>query len=91
MRQEGISPARAPKLKKKSLLHNALIEGIKETKNKKTWEKAYFAQKIISGKVLKKYRCARFFSAQTGIERKSLGLTSKKPRPKAAGVSQAVA
>ena len=89
VRQEGISPPRAPKLKKKLVLHNALIEGIKETKNQKRGKKLISLRKIISGKVLKKYRCARFFSAQTGIERRSLKLTSKKPRPHAAGVSQA--
>ena len=89
MRQEGISPARAPKLKKKLLLQNALIQGIKETKNQKLGKKLISLRKIISGRVLKKYRCARFFSAQTGIERRSLGFTSKKPRPQAAGVSQA--
>ena len=39
MRQEGISPARAPKLKRKVLSHNALIKRIKETKNQKRGKK----------------------------------------------------
>ena len=46
MRQEGISPARAPKLKKKLLLNKALIEGIKKKKKSKMWKKLISLRKI---------------------------------------------
>jgi len=76
----GITPKKVPKaVRKKLVMANAILEEIKtsSTKNKKQRKKRVVAN-VVSGNILKKYKCLHLLSRETGIGRKVLkGVRSK--------------
>lgn len=74
IRELGLTPRKvSKKIKTKLVMVNAMLEEVKESKksNKAQTSKRVVAN-IVSGKILKKYRCLETMSRATGISRASL-------------------
>ena len=68
----ALTPSRKSKVKRKLLLANVIMEEVKATKEICPTKKRAVLHRMISGKVVKKYRCIRAISSSLGFSRTSL-------------------
>ncbi|KAK6186926.1 hypothetical protein SNE40_006182 [Patella caerulea] len=80
LRQAGISPKRMkPSIVKKLIMSNAIINEVKETKRLNTEEsKRRILYGVVSGKIIKKYRCMSIVEKEMTLSRKSLRRNNSK-------------
>ena len=76
--QAKLTSDQRQKLKKPLLLGNVVISELKESKMKTSKSKIDAVHNIASGKVTKKYRCAKLLGKRTGLCRHKLGRDKSK-------------
>jgi hypothetical protein len=74
----NLTPEQREKVRKPLLLGNVLVDEIKETNSKTQRSKTAAIYNIISGKIMKKYRCAANMNKKTGLCRHRLANTKSK-------------
>ncbi|KAH3734603.1 uncharacterized protein LOC127850997 [Dreissena polymorpha] len=69
LRRDGVSPRKLPKsVVKKLVLSNAILDEIKSSRRANPQQlRRNIATRVISGKILKKYKCVSMVSKKTGI------------------------
>ena len=78
MEDANLSAAQKEKIKKQLLLGNAVISEIKSAKEKTPKGNMKALHRVVSGKIVKKYRCTSLLATRTGFCRHKLGQAENK-------------